>query len=333
MEDNYKQLIEEAFDVVKRWNIVSSIFLFPIFIIMCVFAGNYLPLFGKTVSKSGEPLSVSVTSFEYKLGIDSKVWLFVAILVWFIFLVATILSKRNKIQAYSWNQIGLMLISLPTFYSIFYGFQFFVPFLVIRLVYWLLFLAAIIYIIIIIISKRIINLPSFTANQKEYFMRILILLWIISALANFFVGGLNHIFARILLAIIPIFPPFIILAFVYVYSQCLSKLFILRDINTNQEYYRQELGYSPENWYGKKSRAYLEDVGQVKPSFIRTPLFRHTTEIVISLVLLVVIGSVNVNNDSPSLWVIFSIILIAVIFPIDYIISLIKWLIMKIKSK
>ncbi len=36
-------------------------------------------------------------------------------------------------------------------------------------------------------------------------MRILILLWIISALANFFVGGLNHIFARILLAIIPIF--------------------------------------------------------------------------------------------------------------------------------
>ena len=91
-------------------------------------------------------------------------------------------------------------------------------------------------------------------------MRILILLWVISALANFFVGGLNHIFARILLAIIPIFPPFIILAFVYVYSQCLSKLFILRDINTNQEKYRQEFSYSVKDWYGKKSKMYKESL-------------------------------------------------------------------------
>lgn len=332
MNEEYRKIIDESSGM-EEWNMLTPIFGFPILILWFVFAGIFLPTFGKTVSQSGEPLSVAVTPIEYNLEISGNVWVVISIMTWVMYFLAFIKSKRNKIQAYSWNQIGLMLISLPTFYSIFYGFQFFVPFLVIRLVYWLLFLAAIIYIIIIIISKRIINLPSFTSNQKEYFMRILILLWVISALANFFVGGLNHIFARILLAIIPIFPPFIILAFVYVYSQCLSKLFILRDINTNQEYYRQELGYSLENWYGKKSRAYLEVVGQVKPSFIRTPLFRHTIEIIISLVLLVVIGSVNVNNDSPSLWVIFSIILIVVIFPIDYIISLIKWLIMKIKSK
>lgn len=258
--DKYREVIDESSMMEEKWNLLTPVFVFPIIILFFVFVGFFLPIFGKTISQSGESLSVAVTPIEYNFTIPGHVWIVVSILTWALYYLAFIYSSRNKVQAYRWNQLASMLIMFPTLYSMFYGFQFFVPFLIVRLVYWLLFLAAVIYIVFVMISKRIIHLPSFTSKQIEYLKRILILLWIISASVNFFIGGFNHVFARILLSIVPIFPPCIILAFVSVYNQCLSKLFILRDINKNQEYYRQALGYSVKDWYGKKSKIYKESL-------------------------------------------------------------------------
>jgi len=43
-----------------------------------------------------------------------------------------------------------------------------------------------------------------------------------------------------------------------------SSLFNLNSVNKNQEKYREEYGYTIEEWYGKKSKMYKEHVKKSK---------------------------------------------------------------------
>ena len=326
--DELQRVSEEAITASKKIRLWTAIIIGPIYICMLLFIPLYGIKFGEAVSQQERTL---LTNFEYSLTIPNSVLGYLFLIFWIVYFINYLVSNRNHIKAYIYNGIWGGLLALIAYYQFIVAFQFFVPLLIIRIFYWFLFVLSLIYIFYIIFTDTDFSMSIFQKVDTKILTNALLILWGISAILNLLISGFENLLAKLLLAAFPVAPLIFIFIFTNIYQSLISTLKSLFIINKNQEKYRQEFGYSVKDWYGKKSRAYLEVVGQVKPSFIRTPLFRHTIEIIISLVLLVVIGSVNVNNDSPSLWVIFSIILICVIFPIDYIISLIKWLIMKIK--
>ena len=157
-DKEYRKIIDESSGMEEKWNMLTPIFIFPIIILLVVFVGSFLPTFGKTVSQSGEPLSVAVTPIEYNLEISGNVWVVISIMTWVMYFLAFIKSKRNKIQAYRWNQLASMLIMFPAYYSMFYGFQFFVPFLLIRIFYWLFFVVSIINISLLLLLILFVNI-------------------------------------------------------------------------------------------------------------------------------------------------------------------------------
>lgn len=168
--------------------------------IMVRFCRNLFTTFGKTVSQSGEPLSVAVTPIEYNLEISGNVWVVISIMTWVMYFLAFIKSKRNKIQAYRWNQLASMLIMFPAYYSMFYGFQFFVPFLLIRIFYWLFFVVSIIYLIWLFLTKRNPNIAITSRIDLKELSTILLVLWGISVVINLINRGFNHFMATFLLA-------------------------------------------------------------------------------------------------------------------------------------
>lgn len=259
-DKEYRKIIDESSGMEEKWNILTPIFIFPIIILFVVFVGSFLPTFGKTVSQSGEPLSVAVTPIEYNLEISGNVWVVISIMTWVMYFLAFIKSKRNKIQAYRWNQLASMLIMFPAYYSMFYGFQFFVPFLLIRIFYWLFFVVSIIYLIWLFLTKRNPNIAINSRIDSKELSTILLVLWGVSVVINLINRGFNHFMGTFLLAAMPIFPPLIIIAFTYVFSGFISALTILNRLDKDQEKYRQEFGYSVKGWYGKKSRQYKESL-------------------------------------------------------------------------
>ena len=200
MNEEYRKIIDESSGMEEKWNILTPIFIFPIIILFVVFVGSFLPTFGKTVSQSGEPLSVAVTPIEYNLEISGNVWVVISIMTWVMYFLAFIKSKRNKIQAYRWNQLASMLIMFPAYYSMFYGFQFFVPFLLIRIFYWLFFVVSIIYLIWLFLTKRNPNIAITSRIDLKELSTILLVLWGISVVINLINRGFNHFMATFLLA-------------------------------------------------------------------------------------------------------------------------------------
>ena len=81
---------------------------------------------------------------------------------------------------------------------------------------------------------------------------------------NLFTHGLNHFLGHLLLALLPIshilFGLFMV-SFLKSYSVTLENL---KAVNKNQEKYREEYGYTIEEWYGKKSKMYKEHVKKSK---------------------------------------------------------------------
>ncbi|HFI0344911.1 TPA: hypothetical protein ACGOWL_000300 [Streptococcus suis] len=263
-EEKYRTIINQASEMEKRWNVFTPILTFPLLISMFIFSGIFLTMFGKTVSQSGEELSISVTDIEYSLAIPGIVWFWVAIIAWFFYFCAFIKASRNKINAYRWNSFALLFLMLPTYYSMFYGFQFFVPFLIVRLFYWGLFLYSFAYLFYIIVKRDGADTLVITKEITQRATRVLLICWGLYAMLNVFVNGFSHFIARILLSVLPIFPILIIAVFTGVLRNFFSTLFVLNVIHKDQEHYRKEFGYSVEEWYGKKSKQAKEEARNIK---------------------------------------------------------------------
>ena len=77
---------------------------------------------------------------------------------------------------------------------------------------------------------------------------------------NLFTHGLNNLLAHLLLALLPIAPIFLGLFLVSLFKSNVVTLENLNAVNKNQEKYREEYGYTIEEWYGKKSKMYKEYV-------------------------------------------------------------------------
>ncbi|KXT84403.1 hypothetical protein SORDD16_01818 [Streptococcus oralis] len=89
-------------------------------------------------------------------------------------------------------------------------------------------------------------------------------LWFINFIAGILISGFKNLLAHLLLAILPIAPIFLIIILISLSKSTFSTLFNLNAVNKNQEKYREEYGYTIEEWYGKKSKMYKEHVKKSK---------------------------------------------------------------------
>ena len=262
MEDKYKNIIEDAQELSRKWNVLVLIFGFPALIGFLLFGGFFVSTFGKSVSLSGELNSVSVTGLEYLIGLPNVFWGWLFVFSWFLYSIAYRMMHRNIIKAYLLNQLILLMMVIPIYYSIFYGIQFFVPFLLVRVLNWLMFVASVVYIFWQYVSKTVQSLPISSHITSKQLSTVLLVLWGISALSNLIHDGFQNILASVLLAAMPIFPPIIVIVFTLIFRGILSTLLALNILNADQEKYRKKFGYSVEDWYGKKSKQYKESLGE-----------------------------------------------------------------------
>ncbi len=96
-------------------------------------------------------------------------------------------------------------------------------------------------------------------NIKK-FLNVILFLWLLMSGINLFTNGLNNLLAHLLLALLPISPILLGLFLVSFFKSNLVTLENLNTVNKNQEKYREEYGYTIEEWYGKKSKIYKEHV-------------------------------------------------------------------------
>ena len=142
--------------------------------------------------------------------------------------------------------------------------QFFVPFLIIRIIYWLAYSVAVVYIIYSLITKSYTRVFDIDKEKIKKYTNVILALWFINFIAGILISGFKNLLAHLLLAILPIRSN---LSHYYLniigVNQHFSSLFNLNEVNKNQEKYREEYGYTIEEWYGKKSKMYKEHVEEV----------------------------------------------------------------------
>ena len=260
MNSNYREIIETAYSAMKKWNILYALVLFPTGIAFFLFVAYYIPSFGRLVSQTSSLVSNHITDFEYHLGVSGNILVVIFLIFWFLYFTTYILSKRNRIKAYLFGQVSFFLLVLLVYYSMFYGTQFFVPFLLLRIIYWIFFITSIAYITYFSFNTSSSSQITFPKLDKRLFTNLLLLLWGITAVLNIVTGEFNRLIARLLLSVTPIVP--ILLMIFFTRALCSQLLIIksLRVVNRDQEKYRQEFGYSVKDWYGKKSRQYKESL-------------------------------------------------------------------------
>ncbi|CYU65543.1 Uncharacterised protein [Streptococcus suis] len=255
-KDDMKKAVYQATEIGKKWNILTPLVGFPILISFFVFGGVFPVLFGQTVSKSGNPMSNPVTEFEYGLALPGYFWLLYAISVWIFYTISYFFSKRNKVVAYKWNLLASIVMMVPIYYSIVYGFQFFVPLLGIRIFLWLIFIISVIYLFYYSLNRGTYEFSSYSVERRNLLLQTVLVLWGIHAILNFIFNGFDRIFARLLLSGIPLLLLFFTYGFTKILSSMITSIKLIKLIEKNQEHYREEFGYSIEAWYGKKSRQY-----------------------------------------------------------------------------
>ncbi|HEM3705969.1 TPA: hypothetical protein U1C94_002356 [Streptococcus suis] len=255
MQD-YREDIERAFDGMNRWNIFYSVFIFPIGVGFFLFAGYIVPGLGKAAVQSNRLFQNNLIDIEYLLGFSGNMLGLFFICCWIFYFCILYISKRNRIKAYLYYQIMFATISFVSLYSIFYGFQFFVPFLLIRMLNWLLLIGSVLVAIYKFMKNEKIPTFQFFQSQSKAITNIFLLIWGISAIFKVFSTGYDQLLAKILISVIPLAPPMLAL---FISSILLAQLQFLQKfvrIVKNQEHYRKEFGYSIEDWYGKKSKQY-----------------------------------------------------------------------------
>ena len=180
------------------------------------------------------------------------------------YMIIYIISKRNRIYAYILNLLVLFTLIQLSIFGLFLGLQFFVPFLIIRIIYWLAYSAAVVYIVYSLTTKSYTRVFDIDKEKIKKYTNVILVLWFINFIAGILISGFKNLIAHILLALLPIAPIFLIIILISLSKSTFSSLFNLNEVNKNQEKYREEYGYSIEEWYGKKSKMYKEYVKKSK---------------------------------------------------------------------
>ena len=262
--DKMQKDINEALETARRLNLVKAFFGLSLYSLM-VMIGTSLPInLFRMASEAGHELFTQLTSVENSLIPPDSFFGFLFLLCCSHFTCFYIISRRNRIKAYLMTQIFQLFLLVITYYSWFIGALYLIPLVVVRIVYWIGFVLSLIYLIYILVTKQRASKDYFSSEYYKKFLNVILFLWLLMYGINLFTHGLNHFLAYLLLALLPISPIFLGLFLVSFFKSNLVTLENLNAVNKNQEKYREEYGYTIEEWYGKKSKMYKEHVKKSK---------------------------------------------------------------------
>ena len=262
--DKMQKDINEALETARRLNLVKAFFGLSLYSLM-VMIGTSLPInLFRMASESGHELFTQLTSVENSLIPPDSFFGFLFLLCCSHFTCFYIISRRNRIKAYLMTQIFQLFLLVITYYSWFIGALYLIPLVVVRIVYWIGFVLSLIYLIYILVTKQRASKDYFSSEYYKKFLNVILFLWLLMYGINLFTHGLNHFLAHLLLALLPISPILFGLFMVSFLKSYLVTLENLNAVNKNQEKYREEYGYTIEEWYGKKSKMYKEHVKKSK---------------------------------------------------------------------
>ena len=262
--DKMQKDINEALETARRLNLVKAFFGLSLYSLM-VMIGTSLPInLFRMASEAGHELFTQLTSVENSLIPPDSFFGFLFLLCCSHFTCFYIISRRNRIKAYLMTQIFQLFLLVITYYSWFIGALYLIPLVVVRIVYWIGFVLSLIYLIYILVTKQRASKDYFSSEYYKKFLNVILFLWLLMYGINLFTHGLNHFLAYLLLALLPISPILLGLFLVSFFKSNLVTLENLNAVNKNQEKYREEYGYTIEEWYGKKSKMYKEHIKKSK---------------------------------------------------------------------
>ena len=223
--DKMQKDTNDALETTRKWNPLLMIFAMPLYLFLIIWA-SYFPMgVLRLASEDGHELVIQLTSIENSLIPPASFFGFLFLFSWLCFI---------------------------SFY------------IAIRIVYWIGFVLSLIYFIYIFVTKQRARKDFFASLNIKKFLNVILFLWLFMYGINLFTHGLNHFLAHLLLALLPISPILFGLFMVSFLKSYLVTLENLNAVNKNQEKYREEYGYTIEEWYGKKSKMYKEHVKKSK---------------------------------------------------------------------
>ena len=262
--DKMQNDINEALETARRLNLVKAFFGLSLYSLM-VMIGTSLPInLFRMASEAGHELVTQLTSVENSLIPPDSFFGFLFLLCCSHFTCFYIISRRNRIKAYLMTQIFQLFLLVILYYSLFIAALYLIPLVAVRIVYWIGFVLSLIYLIYILVTKQRAKKDFFTSLNIKKFLNVILFLWLLMSGINLFTNGLNNLLAHLLLALLPVSPIFLGLFLVSFFKSNLVTLENLNAVNKNQEKYREEYGYTIEEWYGKKSKMYKEHVKKFK---------------------------------------------------------------------
>ena len=262
--DKIQKDINDALETARRLNLVKAIFGLSLYSLM-VMIGTSLPInLFRMASEAGHELVTQLTSVEKGLIPPDSFFGFLFLLCCGHFTCFYIISRRNRIKAYLMTQIFQLFLLVISYYSWFIAALYLIPLVAVRIVYWIGFVLSLIYLIYILVTKQRARKDYFSSEYYKKFLNVILFLWLLMYGINLFTHGLNHFLAYLLLALLPISPILLGLFLVSFFKSNIVTLENLNTVNKNQEKYREEYGYTIEEWYGKKSKMYKEHVKKSK---------------------------------------------------------------------
>ena len=262
--DKIQKDINDALETARRLNLVKAIFGLSLYSLM-VMIGTSLPInLFRMASEAGHELVTQLTSVEKGLIPPDSFFGFLFLLCCGHFTCFYIISRRNRIKAYLMTQIFQLFLLVISYYSWFIAALYLIPLVAVRIVYWIGFVLSLIYLIYILVTKQRARKDYFSSEYYKKFLNVILFLWLLMYGINLFTHGLNHFLAYLLLALLPISPILLGLFLVSFFKSNIVTLENLNTVNKNQEKYREEYGYTIEEWYGKKSKMYKEYVKKSK---------------------------------------------------------------------
>ncbi|MCY7218217.1 hypothetical protein [Streptococcus cristatus] len=269
--DKIQKDINDALETGRRFNILKMFSVAPLFSFMIILATYYPINLFRMASEAGHDPAVPLTSMVTQLTSVEKglippnsLFVFLFLFCWFCYICFYIISKRNRIKTYLLTQILQLILFVIFYYSWFVAILYLIPLVAVRIVYWIGFVLSLIYLIYILITKQRASKDYFSSEYYKKFLNVILFLWLLMYGINLFTHGLNNLLAHLLLALLPISPIFLGLFLVSFFKSNLVTLENLNTVNKNQEKYREEYGYTIEEWYGKKSKMYKEHVKKSK---------------------------------------------------------------------
>ena len=269
--DKIQKDINEALETGRRFNILRMFSVAPLFSFMIILATYYPISLFRMASEAGHDPAVPLTSMVTQLTSVEKglippnsFFVFLFLFCWLSFISFYIISKRNRIKAYLLSLILHLCVIVIFYYGWFRAILYLIPLVVIRIVYWIGFVLSLIYLVYILVTKQRARKDYFDSLNIKKFLNVILFLWLLMSGINLFTHGLNNLLAHLLLALLPISPIFLGLFLVSFFKSNVVTLENLNAVNKNQEKYREEYGYTIEEWYGKKSKMYKEYVKKSK---------------------------------------------------------------------